>query len=262
MKGVLSVHSSRGGTGKTVIAVNLAATLFKKGFSISLLDMDFRAPSLNNIFMQTVKTPVRYWLNDYFNGKCEIGQALFDVSKNFNKNGKFLIGLANPSVNAVIEMLGKSKSWEASALKKLYSLKSVLVKDMDIDYIIYDTSPGIQYSSINAVISSDLTLVVTTSDPLDNEGLRNMLAEFNELFEKKTLIIVNKALPQTEPFFEEKKEESATQLERTLDIPVVGAIPCYCDVLKTNRDYLFSLKDPTHPFARALEEISEKIIKY
>ncbi len=41
---VISLHSSRGGTGKTIIATNLAAIYAKRGLNIALLDLDFRAP--------------------------------------------------------------------------------------------------------------------------------------------------------------------------------------------------------------------------
>ena len=158
--------------------------------------------------------------------------------------------------------MGKSQAWEASALDKLYSLRASLLKDMSIDYLIYDTSPGIQYSSINAVVSSDLPIVVATSDSLDIEGVTNMLAEFYDVFEKKTLILMNKVFPETDLPPEEKEKELISQLEETLDHPIVGVIPCYCDVLRAKRDYLLSLKNPAHPFTKKLEEIAEKIVQH
>ncbi|MEJ2724265.1 MAG: P-loop NTPase, partial [Deltaproteobacteria bacterium] len=59
----ISIHSSLGGTGKTVIAVNLAVILAKKGFKIAILDLDFRAPSLATVFSEGFETPVKCWLN-------------------------------------------------------------------------------------------------------------------------------------------------------------------------------------------------------
>lgn len=131
-----------------------------------------------------------------------------------------------------------------------------------MDYIIYDTSPGIQYSSINAVAASDLRIVVTTSDPLDIEGVKNMLSEFHDIFENKILILINKVLPETERSLQEKEKALLSQLEETVGHPVIGVIPCYCDVLRAKRNYLLSLKNPTHPFIQKLKEIAEKLIKY
>jgi len=256
---VISIHSSRGGTGKSVIAVNLAMILLKSGYNVSLLDLDFRSPSLFNIFRE-IKKPVGYWLNDFFNNRCKIDQVLIDISEGCNAEKKILVGLANPSIYAIGDMMCKSQRWEASALNKLYSLKRLLLNDMKIDYLIYDTSPGIQYSSINAITSSDLPIVVATADPLDIECTRKMLSEFYDIFKEKTVLLMNKVFPEVAPTHGEK--ELVDQLIETLSHPIIGIIPCYCDVLRAKRDYLLSLKNPTHPFIRKLEQIAEELVKY
>jgi MinD-like ATPase involved in chromosome partitioning or flagellar assembly len=259
MAKVISIHSSRGGTGKSVIATNLALTLSRAEFNVSLLDLDFRAPSLYYVFRRGIEEPVEFWMNDFFNGRCEIDQALLSLPERCNTGGEILIGVANPSIYAIRDMMGKGQMWEASALKKLYSVRSTLLEEMNMDYIIYDTSPGIQYSSINAVISSDLPIIVTTSDPLDLEGVRNMLSEFYDVFEKETLVLVNKAFPETETSGE---EEVTHELRKTVNRPIIGIIPCYCEVLKAKRDYLLGLENPAHPFMKKLEEIAEEIVKH
>jgi len=57
---------------------------------------------------------------------------------------------------------------------------------MHFDYVILDTSPGLQYSSINAIVSADVVLVVTSVDKSDVEGTQRMIHGLYELFEKKT----------------------------------------------------------------------------
>ena len=42
----ISIHSSRGGTGKTLLATNLAVLYAQSGLNVALIDLDFRAPSL------------------------------------------------------------------------------------------------------------------------------------------------------------------------------------------------------------------------
>ncbi|MCX6644506.1 MAG: P-loop NTPase, partial [Candidatus Bathyarchaeota archaeon] len=46
MSKIIAVHSYKGGTGKTLLSVNLAATLAKNGKKVCIFDLDFRAPSL------------------------------------------------------------------------------------------------------------------------------------------------------------------------------------------------------------------------
>jgi len=47
---IITVHSYKGGTGKTLLSVNLAAMFADRGKKTCLLDLDFRAPSLCVIF--------------------------------------------------------------------------------------------------------------------------------------------------------------------------------------------------------------------
>ncbi|NIU82347.1 MAG: AAA family ATPase, partial [Candidatus Korarchaeota archaeon] len=71
-------------------------------------------------------------------------------------------------------------------------LKDSFLNEMEFDYLIWDTSPGLQYSSINAIVSADVTLVVTTIDASDIEGTQRMIHELYDLFEKKTGVLMNK----------------------------------------------------------------------
>jgi len=260
IKTVFSVHSSRGGTGKTVIAVNLAMALLKKGYSVSLLDLDFRAPSLFYIFREGINSPVKYWLNDFFTGQCGLNKVLMEINRIFNAEDGFYVGFANPSLYAIRHMMGKGALFQVSALKKLYRLRSFLLNELDVDYVIYDTSPGIQYSSINAITSSDLCMIVSTSNPVDIEGTRTMLSEFYEIFEKKTVILINKAFPETDlPQVEMSGMVSLFDQEKH---EVLGTIPCYCNVLRSKGDYLLILKSPNHPFIKKIEEIADKLVKF
>ena len=62
---VLAFHSSRGGTGKTTLAANLALAYAFEGLNVVFLDLDFRAPSLFSVFSKGVRRPVKKWLNDF-----------------------------------------------------------------------------------------------------------------------------------------------------------------------------------------------------
>jgi MinD-like ATPase involved in chromosome partitioning or flagellar assembly len=89
---IIAVHSYKGGTGKTSLSVNLAATYARMGKKVCLMDLDFRAPSLHAIFK---KQNLNYWLNDYLNGVCEINKVLIDVTKDHGNGGKLFVALAN-----------------------------------------------------------------------------------------------------------------------------------------------------------------------
>jgi MinD-like ATPase involved in chromosome partitioning or flagellar assembly len=255
---IIALHSYKGGTGKTLLSVNLAATYVRKGKNVCLLDLDFRAPSLHAVFKVTNS---EYWLNDYLNGTCEIDKVLIDVTKEYGRNGKFFIGLANPSTEAIREMSAKDRKWEMRALGRLLSLKTSLLNDMHLDYIIFDTSPGLQYSSINAIVSADIALVVTSLDASDINGTQRMTRELYDLFEKKTGILMNKVLAEILSS-KKKKEEFYKHFNNVHRLPILEALPCFCDVLRAGGAYIFSEDRTEHPFTKTLEKLATKIEKF
>ncbi len=258
----ISIHSSRGGTGKTIIAANLAVILARKGFNVALLDLDFRAPSLAKVFSKAIKVPIKCWLNDFLHGKCDAEDVLIDVTEKYNLKGKFFLGLLNPAIDAIRNIMDKSRAWEVTAVKKLFSLLSSLFDDMNIDCCIFDTSPGIQYSSINAAVSSDISVIITTLDSLDIDGTQNMLSDLYDALAKKTVVLINKFSPETRITSSEKEKATIQEVESVLKHPVIGAIPCYCDVLQTERTSLLAVEKLSHPFVVNLEAIVEKLENY
>jgi cellulose biosynthesis protein BcsQ len=131
-------------------------------------------------------------MNDYLNRACEIGEVLKYCGSDCVAMEKLFVGLANPSSMAIREMASKDRKWEMEALGRLLSLKNSILERLHFDYVILDTSPGLQYSLINAIVSADAGLVVTTLDKSDMEGTQRMIQDLYRLFERKTLVILNK----------------------------------------------------------------------
>jgi septum site-determining protein MinD len=258
MSKIIAVHSYKGGTGKTSLAANLAATYARRGKKVCLMDLDFRAPSLHAIF---TAQKAEYWLNDYLNGVCDIDRVLVDVSREHGNDGKLFVALANPSTEAIRDMTAKDRKWEMKALGRLLSLRSSLLNDKDLDYIIFDTSPGLQYSSINAIVTADLVLVVTSLDASDIKGSQRMTRELYDLFEKKTGILVNKVIADYLSSPEEAKKFNK-HLKSVHSLPILATIPCFCDVLRAAGDFIFSEEKPDHPFTENLNALATKVEKF
>jgi len=252
MSKIVAVHSYKGGTGKTLISVNLAATFAKHGKKVCLFDLDFRAPSLFAILKGDT---AECWLNDYLNGNCSINKVLIDLSSRIPGNGKFFAALANPATEAIREMSAKDRKWEMRALGRLLSLRNTLLSDQ-FDYLIFDTSPGLQYSSINAIVTADFVVVATTSDRSDVDGTRRMLRELYNLFEKKTGLVINKVL---DPTSKSQKEEMDKRVKNVYQVPMLGLVPCFCEVLRAEGNLIFAQDKPNHPFTKILDEMATKI---
>jgi septum site-determining protein MinD len=250
---ILAVHSYKGGTGKTLLSVNLASTFARQGKKVCLFDLDFRAPSLFAILNMP---NAECWLNDYLNGTCEIDRVLIDMSSKIPGNGKLCVGLANPTTEAIRDMSAKDRKWEMRALGRLLSLRNSLLIDKGFDYIVFDTSPGLQYSSINAIVTADIVVVATTGDRSDVDGTRRMLKELYNLFEKKTGLVINKVLDATSL---SKRQEMDKKVREVYQVPMLGVVPCFCDILRAEGGLIFCRDKPDHPFTKLLDEMTKKI---
>ena len=253
MSKIIAVHSYKGGTGKTLLSVNLAATFAKLGNKVCLFDLDFRAPSLFSILKVENR---ECWLNDYLNGACEINKVLIDFSSRIQGNGKLFAALANPATEAIRDMSAKDRKWEMRALGRLLSLRNTLLNDQKFDYLVFDTSPGLQYSSINAIVAADFVVVATTGDRSDVDGTRRMLRELYNLFEKKTGLVINKVLDATS---KSKKDEMDNRVKNVYQVPMLGLVPCFCEILRAEGNLIFVQDKPNHPFTKILEEMAKKI---
>lgn len=253
MSKIIAVHSYKGGTGKTLLSVNLAATFAKAGRKVCVFDLDFRAPSL---FAILKAENVECWFNDYLNNTSDINKTLIDLSGRIQGNGKFYTALANPATEAIRDMSSKDRKWEMRALGRLLALRETLLGDQKFDYLFFDTSPGLQYSSINAIVAADFVVVATTGDRSDVDGTKRMLAELYNLFEKKTGLVLNKVL---DPSATARKAEMSAKIKSTYQVPLLGIVPCYCEVLRAEGNYIFAQDKPDHPFTKILQEMSRKI---
>jgi len=253
MAKIVAVHSYKGGTGKTSMSVSLAATLAKGGKKVCVFDLDFRAPSL---FAILKAQNVEFYLNDYLNNNCEINKALVDLSDRVSGGGKLYTCLANPTTEAIRDMSSKDRKWEMRALGRLLALRETLLRDQKFDYLIFDTSPGLQYSSINAIVAADFVVVATTGDRSDVDGTKRMLAELYNLFEKKTGLVLNKVL---DPSATSRKAEMAAKIKTDYQVPLLGIVPCFCEVLRAEGNFIFVQDKPDHPFTKIVAEMARKI---
>ena len=253
---IVAVHSYKGGTGKTLISANLATLFAANNKKTCLLDMDFRAPSLNSHFK--TEQP-EYWLNDYLNGACETEKMLQNHCSDGLERQKLFVGLANPSTEAIREMASKDRKREMQALLRLLSLRDSLFNGLGFDYLILDTSPGLQYSSINAVVAADIALVVTTPDESDLKGTQIMLSDLYEKFEKKTAVIMNKV--PSDLLRSQRIEKVQNGLE-TLRPVFNENIACSCDIPLSENPCFFACRKPNHQFSRTLEKTASRIGTY
>jgi MinD-like ATPase involved in chromosome partitioning or flagellar assembly len=244
---VIAVHSFKGGTGKSLIATNLAAYYALKGHDTCLIDLDFRAPTLHVVFKPQ---GLKYWLNDYLDAKCSVEEAIFEAGPKLKLSSKLSVAFANPSPEAIREMMAKGLAWERQALRRLLDLTK-RVGQLGYKYCILDTSPGYLYSAINALVAADASIIVLTMDESDRRGVKEMLNDLYRLLERKPLIVLNKVVGSA--------EEAVDLVRKELGGGEVEAVACSCDVAMKPREDIHVVEEPNHPFARSIERIALKV---
>jgi MinD-like ATPase involved in chromosome partitioning or flagellar assembly len=102
-----------------------------------------------------------------------------------------------------------------------------------------------------------LVIVVTTFDRSDVDGTKRMLKELYDLFEKKTEIVLNKVLNE----FSSKSwnEELQVKIKEAYHAPLLGVIPCFCDISRAEGNFIFVQEKSGHPFTKILDEIANKV---
>jgi len=208
----IMVHSYRGGTGKTLLALNLAAA-YAKNQKVCLLDYDFSAPGLYGLLKETASD---FYVNDFLNGDCDIDEVISEVYPNL------YIGNANPDAEAIRDIVGKSRSWQTEALQQTISLKETITR-LGFKTLIFDTPPGLAYSAINAVIASDIVALVMRLESIDILGTKETMKGVYDLLEKPSFIVVNMVLPP-------QKAALSPTLEKIFGDQKIAYIPCLCDV--------------------------------
>jgi len=225
----VAVHSYKGGTGKTLISANLAVLLSKMGKKVCLLDYDFRGPSLHIL----LKTKPKRWLNDYLKGNCTLDEVLTEFPLN-GTNGVLSASYADPSPEAMRFMMTRDRKWESNALRRILAAKRKLLQEKKIDYMIFDTSPGMYYSSVNAVAAADVAVLIMKYDDFDIEGTKLLIEGIIDALGEASII-------------------------KSLGRPVLGSLPCLWQLQREGSKELFAVSQPNHLFVQTLRGIADRI---
>ncbi|MCW4032731.1 MAG: ParA family protein [Candidatus Bathyarchaeota archaeon] len=247
----IAIHSYKGGTGKTIIAANLAHLFAKEGKNVFLIDYDCRSPSQHILFKEQSKK----FFNDFLEGKMNLLDVSTEMSSKYNTKGKFTVAFSNPSASAIFGAILKDKKWEANAYQRIASAKDELLNKHGYDYFILDTSPGIYFASVNAIVASDLMLLIMKPTEFDFTGTKELIHGIQDKLSKQRLLILNNYVVQ-----EDSDEESIRKdLESNFDFKLGHMIPHFCDLLIHGTKGLLAINKPEHEFLKHIDALSKKI---
>ncbi|MDZ8260498.1 MinD/ParA family protein [Nostoc sp. ChiQUE01b] len=251
MPKVISIHSYRGGTGKSNFTANLSTTVALAGNRVGVVDTDVPSPGIHNLFClepeQMNKT-----LNNYLWGESPIEEAAYDVSANVGLTGVGQIFLVPSSVKAdnIARILK-----EGYDVKRLNDGLRQLVKALQLDYLFIDTHPGLSKETFLSIAISHVLILILRPDKQDYQGTAVTVDVARQLNVRKLLLTINKAHSKLN--FEVLQQK----VEEAYSAPVAGIFPLSEDMVQLASEGVFCVKYQDHPISQEFTKVAQRIME-
>jgi len=144
MAKIISVHSFRGGTGKSNTSANLAYLCAMKGLKVGVVDTDIQSPGIHVLFGLDEEAMGRS-LNDYLWGKCAIEETAYDVTPTLGAQMKGKVYLISSSIKAGEIARVLREGYDVGLLNDGFES---LIKNLDLDLLVIDTHPGLNEETL------------------------------------------------------------------------------------------------------------------
>ncbi|MEM6253595.1 MAG: MinD/ParA family protein [Cyanobacteria bacterium P01_D01_bin.156] len=250
MPKVVSIHSYRGGTGKSNFTANLAVTIAAQGCRVGVVDTDVPSPGIHNLFAlesdQTDKT-----LNNFLWGEIPIEAAAYEVTSNVGIDGNGQVFLVPASVKA---------DDIARILKDGYDVKLMnegfrsLVKALALDYLLIDTHPGLSKETFLSIAISHVLLLILRPDKQDYQGTAVTIDVARQLKVRKMLLAINKVHSQV------NHDALRQKVEDTYAETVAGIFSLSEDMVLLASEGIFCMQHPEHLLSQEFRKVAQQII--
>jgi len=256
MAKIVSVHSFRGGTGKSNTTANLATTIAAQGNRVGIVDTDIQSPGIHVLF-DLHDDAIEHTLNDYLWGKCGIEEAANDVGAKMHfPDGR--VGLTEGALYLVPSSIKASdiarvlrEGYDAGLLNDGYH---TLIEKMNLDYLFIDTHPGLNEETLLSISVSDILLLILRPDKQDFQGTAVTVDVARKLGVPNLILVVNRVLESFD-FGEVRR-----QVETTYSAVVGGVLPNSDDIMRMASGGVFSRHFPEHRWSQEINRIAEQIV--
>ncbi|MBW4427852.1 MAG: MinD/ParA family protein [Nostoc desertorum CM1-VF14] len=252
MPKIISVHSFRGGTGKSNITANLAATVARYGHRVGIVDTDIQSPGIHVLFGFDEEM-MELSLNDYLWGRCDVEDTAYDVTfalkEVAKKNSAIYLIPSSLNLGEITRILR-----EGYDVGLLHDGFQELIDRLNLEYLFIDTHPGLNEETLLSITISDALIIILRPDHQDFQGTAVTVDVARQLEVPQMLMVVNKALPSLD--FDTLRR----QVEINYNAPVAGILPLSEEVVHLASRDIFCLRYPNHPFSQILEAIAKQII--
>lgn len=250
MSKIISVHSFRGGTGKSNTTANLSALLAMEGYRIGVVDTDIQSPGIHVLFGMSEEQMTRS-LNDYLWGKCEIEETAYDVTAKLGTAVKGQIYLVPSSIKAGEIARVLREGYDVGLLNEGFRN---LIDALNLDVLMIDTHPGLNEETLLSIAISDALIVIMRPDQQDYQGTGVTVEVARKLEVPCLLLLVNK-VPQVFDSAEVK-----ARVERIYNCEVATVLPHSDELMALASSGLFCLRYPDHVVTNELKRVAARLM--
>jgi septum site-determining protein MinD len=250
MSKIVSIHSYRGGTGKSNMTANLASTAALEGLRVGIVDTDIQSPGIHVLFGLD-ETKINRSLNDYLWGNCAIEDTAYNITPPAVAAKKGTVFLIPSSIKAGEIARILREGYDVGLLND--GFQDVLER-LQLDYLFIDTHPGLNEETLLSIAISDVVVLILRPDRQDFQGTAVTVEVARKLNVNRMLLVINKALPKLD--FESLK----AQVENTYNATVAVVFPLSEDMVQLASSGVFCLEFPHHPFTLKIRELARQIM--
>jgi MinD-like ATPase involved in chromosome partitioning or flagellar assembly len=244
---IVSIHSFRGGTGKSNITANIATLLALEGQRVGIIDTDIQSPGIHILFGLRGRE-ITHSLNEYLNGACSIGDTAHKVLDGAVSGDVFLIP-SSVQANDIVQVLRQGYD-----IRLLTTAMRELIDVLRLDTLLIDTHPGLNEETLFALAISSALGIVLRPDQQDYEGTAVTVEVARSLDVPRMLLIVNKSPPSFDP------AGITDQVEQAYGCPVAGVLPHSDDMMTLASRGIFALYYSNHPITATLRKVARQLV--
>lgn len=247
---IVSIHSYRGGTGKSNLTANLATAVALSGKRVGIVDTDIQSPGIHVLFGLDDRQITRA-LNDYLYKRCRIEETACHTTPPE-------VAAAGGSIYLIPSSLKAGEI--ARVLKEGYEVERLnegfeeLLEKLNLDFLFIDTHPGMNEETLLSIAISDWVVLILRPDRQDFLGTAVTIEVARQLGVPRMLLVLNKALPSMDIPALRRDVEKSFSAE-------LGAVLLLSeDMLRLGSNGVFSLKFPDHPFTRGVQDLARRLL--
>lgn len=251
---VLVTYSSKGGAGKTTVAVNLAAALMEKGNKVTIIDMDLASGDIHSFLGVNNAESISELAE-------EPGPITPAMIKSYVRQASCGLGV----------MCAPSAPQHANVVTHELVSKVITTLRAENDYLIIDCDQQLINGSIalcneEAMKAADVVLFIVTPEVPTINGAYDMLHKYIERFpviSEKIRVVVNKAGSAS--------TITSSEISKTLDRPIFASIPddysTVVQTLNTGVPFMYTVTQNKTPsflrrgIVKAYDLLTDKILE-